>query len=114
VDPEQIEAARLDGAKGPKMLWYVVLPQLWPATFIAIVVTVIGALRSFDLITIMTNGGPGFYNTSVLAFYMYDVALSEFGFRMGYGSAIAVILFLIMMIYIAGFLWKMWRDERVG
>ena len=53
----------------------------------------IGALRSFDLITIMTNGGPGFYNTSVLAFYMYDVALSEFGFRMGYGSAIAVILF---------------------
>jgi multiple sugar transport system permease protein len=114
VDPEQIEAARLDGAKGPKMLWYVVLPQLWPATFIAIVVTVIGALRSFDLITIMTNGGPGFYNTSVLAFYMYDVALSEFGFRMGYGSAIAVILFLIMMVYIAGFLWKMWRDERVG
>ena len=114
VDPEQIEAARLDGAKGPKMLWYVVLPQLWPATFIAIVVTVIGALRSFDLITIMTNGGPGFYNTSVLAFYMYDVALSEFGFRMGYGSAIAVILFLIMMVYIAGFLWKMWRDEREG
>ncbi|UWQ95339.1 sugar ABC transporter permease [Rhodobacteraceae bacterium M385] len=113
VDPEQIEAARLDGAKGPKMLWYVVLPQLWPATFIAIVVTVIGALRSFDLITIMTNGGPGFYNTSVLAFYMYDVALSEFGFRMGYGSAIAVILFLIMMVYIAGFLWKMWRDEKV-
>jgi len=112
VDPEQIEAARLDGAKGPKMLWYVVLPQLWPATFIAIVVTVIGALRSFDLITIMTNGGPGFYNTSVLAFYMYDVALSEFGFRMGYGSAIAVILFLIMMVYIAGFLWKMWRDEK--
>lgn len=113
VDPEQIEAARLDGAKGPKMLWYVVLPQLWPATFIAIVVTVIGALRSFDLITIMTNGGPGFYNTSVLAFYMYDVALSEFGFRMGYGSAIAVILFLIMMVYIAGFLFKMWRDEKV-
>lgn len=112
VDPEQIEAARLDGAKGPKMLWYVVLPQLWPATFIAIVVTVIGALRSFDLITIMTNGGPGFYNTSVLAFYMYDVALSEFGFRMGYGSAIAVILFLIMMVYIAAFLWKMWRDEK--
>jgi multiple sugar transport system permease protein len=114
VDPEQIEAARLDGAKGPKMLWYVVLPQLWPATFIAIVVTVIGALRSFDLITIMTDGGPGFYSTSVLAFYMWDVALSEFGFRMGYGSAIAVVLFLIMMVYIAGFLYKMYRDEKEG
>ncbi len=112
VDPEQIEAARLDGAKGPRMLWYVVLPQLWPATFIAIVVTVIGALRSFDLISVMTDGGPGFYSTSVLAFYMWDVALSEFGFRMGYGSAIAVVLFLIMMVYIGSFLWKIWRDER--
>ncbi|MEL0034445.1 MAG: sugar ABC transporter permease, partial [Paracoccaceae bacterium] len=50
VDPEQIEAARLDNARGFKMLWYVILPQLRPATFIALVVTVIGALRSFDLI----------------------------------------------------------------
>ncbi len=112
VDPEQVEAGRLDGAKGLRMLWYVILPQLRPATFIAFVVTVIGALRSFDLISIMTDGGPGFYSTSVLAFYMWDVALSEFGFRMGYGSAIAVVLFMIMMVYIAYFLWKMWRDER--
>ena len=58
VDPEQIEAARLDGAKGIRMLWHVILPQLRPATFIAFVVTVIGSLRSFDLISIMTNGGP--------------------------------------------------------
>lgn len=55
VDPEQVEAARLDGAKGWKMLWYVIIPQLKPATFIAFVVTIIGALRSFDLISIMTN-----------------------------------------------------------
>jgi multiple sugar transport system permease protein len=46
VDPEQVEAGRLDGAKGWKMLWYVILPQLKPATFIAFVVTIIGALRS--------------------------------------------------------------------
>jgi ABC-type sugar transport system permease subunit len=58
VAPDQIEAARLDGAKGWKMLWYIILPQLRPATFIAIVVTVIGALRSFDLVSIMTDGGP--------------------------------------------------------
>lgn len=56
VSPDQVEAARLDGAKGFKMLWYVILPQLRPATFIAVVVTVIGALRSFDLVSIMTNG----------------------------------------------------------
>ena len=111
VDPEQIEAGRLDGAKGVRMLWHIILPQLKPATFIAFVVTIIGALRSFDLISIMTNGGP-FGSTRVLSFYMFEKALSEYGFRMGYGSAIAVVLFLIMLVFIAYFLWSMYQDER--
>lgn len=111
VDPEQVEAARLDGAKGWKMLWFIIIPQLKPATFIAFVVTIIGALRSFDLISIMTNGGP-FGSTRVLSFYMFEKALAEFGFRMGYGAAIAVVLFLLMLVFIGYFLWSMWRDER--
>lgn len=111
VDPEQIEAGRLDGAKGWRMLWHVILPQLKPATFIAFVVTIIGALRSFDLISIMTNGGP-FGSTRVLSFYMFEKALSEYGFRMGYGSAIAVVLFLIMLVFIGYFLWQMYQDEK--
>ena len=110
VAPDQIEAARLDGAKGWKMLWYVIIPQLRPATFIAVVVTVIGALRSFDLVSVMTDGGP-YGSSRVLSFYMYEKALSEYGFRMGYGAAIAVVLFAIMMVFISGFIWKMWRDE---
>jgi multiple sugar transport system permease protein len=110
VAPDQVEAARLDGAKGLKMLWYVILPQLRPATFIAVVVTVIGALRSFDLVSIMTDGGP-FGSSRVLSFFMYEQALSEYGYRMGYGAAIAVVLFAIMMVFISGFIWKMWRDE---
>lgn len=111
VDPEQVEAARLDGAKGFRMLWYVILPQLRPATFIAFVVTIIGALRSFDLISIMTNGGP-FGSTRVLSFYMFERSLSEYGFKMGYGAAISVILFLIMLFFIAYFLWRMYQDEK--
>jgi len=111
VDPEQVEAARLDGAKGHKMLWYVILPQLKPATFIAFVVTIIGALRSFDFIAVMTNGGP-FGSTRVLSFYMFEESLSEFGFRMGYGAAIAVVLFFIMLGFIAYFLYSMWRDDK--
>ncbi|ONU25106.1 carbohydrate ABC transporter permease, partial [Burkholderia cenocepacia] len=58
INPEQIEAARMEGARGFALLWHVVLPQLRPTTFMAIVVTVIGALRSFDLISVMTGGGP--------------------------------------------------------
>lgn len=111
VAPDQIEAARLDGAKGWRMLWYVVLPQLRPATFIAVIVTVIGALRSFDLVSIMSKGGP-FGESRVLSYFMYEMALGEGNFRMGYGAAIAVVLFAIMMVFISGFIWKMWRDEK--
>ena len=111
VSPDQVEAGRLDNASGWKMLWFIILPQLKPATFIAIVVTVIGALRSFDLIAIMTQGGP-YGSSNVLAYYMYETALSEYGFRYGYGSAIATVLFLIMLVYISFFLWRMYQDEK--
>jgi len=95
------------------MLWHVVLPQLKPATFIAIVVTVIGALRSFDMVATMTQGGP-FGSTSVLAYYMYDQAVGEGVGRYGYGSAIATVLFLIMLLYISYFLYRMYQDEKEG
>ena len=111
VSPDQIEAGRLDGAKGWKMLRFVVLPQLWPATFLAVVVTVIGALRSFDMIAIMTQGGP-YGSSNVLSYYMFETALSEYGFRMGYGSAIAVVLFIIMLVFISYFLWTMYQEEK--
>lgn len=111
INPEQVEAARMDGAKGWSLLWNIILPQLGPATFIAIVVTVIGALRSFDLVSIMTDGGP-YGSSRVLSFYMYEQALSEYGFRMGYGAAIAVVLFLIMMIFITFFILRMLKQER--
>jgi ABC-type sugar transport system permease subunit len=58
VSPDQIEAARLDGAKGWKDALVHHPAATRPATFIAIVVTVIGALRSFDIVSIMTDGGP--------------------------------------------------------
>ena len=111
VRADLIEAARLEGAKGWSLLWHVVLPQLRPATFIAVVVTVVGSLRSFDMISIMTQGGP-YGSSRVLAYYMYEQALSEFGYRMGYGTAIATVLFLIMLVYIIFVLARIWRQER--
>lgn len=109
VNPEIIEAARLDGAKGWRLLVNIVLPQLRAATFIAIVVTIIGALRSFDLVAIMTEGGP--YNSSnVLAYYMYDNAI--FRYRVGYAAAIATVLFMIMNVYIAWFLMRLLKSEK--
>ena len=113
VSADQIEAGRMDGATGLSLFWNIILPQLRPATFIAVVVTIIGSLRSFDMIAIMTQGGP-WGSTNVLAYFMFEQALSEYGYRMGYGSAIATILFSIMMIYILFFIYRMYRDEKRG
>jgi multiple sugar transport system permease protein len=109
LSSEQIEAARMEGARGWTMLWHVVLPQLRPATFMAIVVTIIGALRSFDLISVMTGGGP-FESSTVLAYYMYDQAIKYY--RLGYSAAIAAVLFAIMLVYIVWHLRRMLRAER--
>nr|MDA3951768.1 sugar ABC transporter permease [Spirochaeta sp.] len=109
MNSQVIEAGRIDGASGWKMLWNVILPQLRGATFIAVVVTVIGALRSFDVIAIMTAGGP-WGTSNVLAYFMYDEAL--FNFKMGYGASIAVVLFLIMSGFIAFFLHSVVKHER--
>jgi multiple sugar transport system permease protein len=109
MSSQVVEAGRIDGASGWSMLRHVVLPQLRGATMIAVVVTVIGALRSFDLIAIMTSGGP-WGQSNVLAYMMYEEAL--FNFKMGYGAAIAVVLLLLMVGFIVFFLRNIVQNER--
>lgn len=109
IRPELIEAARLDGAKGWTLLRYVVLPQLRPITFIVVMVCIVSALRSFDLVMIMTVGGP-YNSSSVLAYYMYEQTFLSF--RYGYGAAIATVLFVLMSVCVGFFLWRLLRQER--
>jgi multiple sugar transport system permease protein len=109
INQDQVEAARMEGAKGWSMLRHVILPQLRPTTFMAFVVTIIGALRSFDLISVMSGGGP-YESSTVLAYYTYDQAIKYY--RQGYSAAIAVTLFAIMLVYIVYQLRRMLRDER--
>ncbi|MDP6888229.1 MAG: sugar ABC transporter permease [SAR324 cluster bacterium] len=109
LNKEIVEAAKIDGAKSWSMFWNVILPQLRPATFIAVIVSVLGALRSFDLIAIMTRGGP-WGSSTVLAYEMVEQAI--FNYRMGYGAALATILFLILDIYIVWFLIRVWLNEK--
>ena len=106
---ELLESARLDGAREHNVLWHVVLPQLRPVTFIAAMVCVVSALRSFDLVMIMTAGGP-YNSTSVLAYYMYEQTFLSL--RYGYAAAIAAVLFALMGCCVAFFLWRMLSRER--
>lgn len=111
LSEDLIGAGRVDGARGWNMLRHIVLPQLTQVTFIAIAVTVVGALRSFDMIAVMTSGGP-FGSSSVLAYQMFEQSI--FSYRFGYGAAIASVLFVIMAVFIIWYLTHIIRAEERG
>ena len=88
IDPSLFEAARVDGASGSRIFFFITLPLLLPEIRIALLLTIIASIKSFDLIFTMTRGGPA-NATLVPNIYMY-----ELGFqlnRYGYASAVAII-----------------------
>jgi raffinose/stachyose/melibiose transport system permease protein len=88
IDPALFEAARVDGANGSRIFFFITLPLLLPEIRIALLLTIISSIKSFDLIFTMTRGGPA-NATLVPNIYMY-----ELGFqlnRYGYASAVAII-----------------------
>lgn len=94
--PSQLyEAAALDGADAWQRFRYITLPMLAPATFFISIMLTITSFKVFDLIMVMTNGGPG-RATNVLVLHTYNIAFRQF--RFGYSSAIAMVLFLIVLI----------------
>src|SRR5689334_441828 len=88
------DAAAIDGANGWHQFWRITLPLLSPTIFFATVVGVIGNLQVFDQAYILTKGGPG-DATRTVVMVIYDDAFGTL--RMGYGSAIAVVLFALIM-----------------
>ena len=102
VPQEQVEAAQLDGANYSKTLRYVVLPFLRPVTVVVGALLIFNGFRLFDIVYIMTAGGPGFFGTQVLSVYIYQLAFSYNA--LGYGSAVsivlAVIVFVVALLYL--------------
>ncbi len=92
-----VEAAEVDGANRWQSFRHVVLPMLRPATVVVLALTAINALKSFDIIFVTTKGGP-FNRSDTLAMFMYSESFRKY--KMGYGSAIAVILFLMTLVII--------------
>ena len=109
LDEDLIGAGRVDGARGLNMLRHIILPQLSQMSFIAVALTAITALRSFDLISVMSAGGP-FGSSSTLAYQMYEQSI--FSYRFGYGAALAVVLVLIMLVFIGWYLTQILRADQ--
>jgi ABC-type sugar transport system permease subunit len=94
--PEEVyEAASIDGAARWHKFRHITLPLIWPALLLALLFRTIDALRVFDLVFVMTQGGPA-DATNVLQFYGYKKTFAEG--MIGYGSTIAVTVFLISLV----------------
>ena len=89
------EAAMVDGATESQYFWQISLPLLKPTIKSAVVLSIVGSLKYFDLVYVLTNGGPS-HASELMATYMYSNAFSSY--RMGYASAIASGMFLLISV----------------
>ncbi len=91
---ELYESAEIDGANSIQKFWNITLPLLKPTTFFLTITGIIGSFKIFTYANIMTQGGPG-SSSYTLVYYIYTAAFKYY--RMGYASAIAVILFFMLL-----------------
>lgn len=96
INQEYYEAARVDGASGWAILRHITIPLMTPVIFFLSVSGLIAAIKAFDIVAVMTEGGPVYPASSTYVFHLYQLAFRNF--RAGYASAFALIFFVIMII----------------
>ncbi len=89
VDAELVDASRIDGANAAQRLFYIILPQIMPVFLMVLTLTLVGGFSVFDIIFIMTGGGPA-DATDTIGTYAYDQAFQLS--RIGYGTTLALLI----------------------
>ena len=102
ISSEVLDAAEVDGANGWRWLWYIIVPLLSPTILFQAVVGVIGGLQVFDQPYVMTRGGPG-DSSRTIVLTLYEAAFKNM--EIGHASAIAVILFGVILMITASQFW---------
>ncbi len=92
---EPLEAAQIDRANAWQRFWYVTLPMVRPVIVVALVFRLIDAIKTFDIIFVMTQGGPGFA-TETLNLYIYNTAFQYQ--KLGYASALLIVFFALVFV----------------
>lgn len=95
IPKEYYEAAMIDGGGAMQQFWYITLPSLRPVIVFVYIIGIIGSYQVFDQVYVMTSGGP-IYSTSTIVYYLF-VKFRDL--RLGYASAIAYILFAILVVF---------------
>jgi multiple sugar transport system permease protein len=107
--PKQLyEAADIDGANGIQKFFYISLPEVRPATFFIMIISISGAFQTFSQIYALTQGGP-MDTTNLISYYIYQYAFQYF--KIGRGAAVSVIMFL-MLFAITIWRWKSYEKSE--
>lgn len=95
IPRELYEAAEVDGATGWQSFWHITVPQLSPVTFFISVTTILFSIQAFDIVAVMTGGGP-VNATTTLVWYLYEQGFVAF--RAGTAAAVGMIMFVLMLV----------------
>lgn len=110
IPRDLLEAASIDGASAWQQFRRIIVPLLRPASVVVVALAVINTLKGFDIVFILTKGGP-FHTSDNLAMFMYSETF--FKYRVGYGAAIAVALFILAIIVIVIYFRQVRASERL-
>ena len=110
IPSEMLEVCEIEGATVWQRIWRVVIPLLTPSTVVVVALSMINSLKGFDILYIMTGGGP-FNSSDTLAMHMYNESFKKY--LMGYGSAISVVLFLIALTIIGVYFRQLKKVDEI-
>lgn len=113
VDPQIFEVAEIDGATGWKRAVYITLPLVKNTLIVCVTLCIAGNMKIFDLIYSMTGGGPG-TSSSVMAMYAYNS--SFLSYKMGYGSAMSIVILVVSLVLVGGsrsLLMRFGKEDKV-
>lgn len=110
VPRDLLEAAAIDGANARQQFMRIIVPLLRPASVVVITLAVINTLKGFDIVFVLTKGGP-FHMSSNLAMFMYEETF--FKYQLGYGAAIATALFALAIVVVVVYFRQARASERI-
>jgi raffinose/stachyose/melibiose transport system permease protein len=108
IDPNLYEAARIDGAGGWQVFRRITLPLLGPTVRLSVFFSILGSFQLFDLVMPLTKGGPS-DSTQTMVTYLYTYGMARM--RIGFGSAIGVVLFCICVVFAFGYKRTLMRHD---
>jgi raffinose/stachyose/melibiose transport system permease protein len=109
IPQELYEAASIDGCKGLRRFWFIILPQLTPSLKINLVSGLTSGLKIFDIVFSMTKGGPGHATETILLLMYTRFSEGNYGYAASFGIAFLVLSLILTLLLMQGF--KIWEDK---